>query len=325
MNSNLNDYENRVDLSVLLLTCNHEMYLEKSIESVLKQETRYSYELLIGVDYSVDKTLEIARKYAKLYSNITVIERNCTETLDLISKMRTLSKGQFIGILEGDDYWLSTHKIDIQVRFLSENSNFIGCCHKFMIVDQSDNEIKNYSIARYTNKEVYTRKDMEKGKLPSQTSTLMYRNVFRSNRVLEEDYSNCNSIGDMKIAMVLSLLGNVYVMNEKLGVYRYVNLAGESWSARTTNQNLALKYWEWMDNRIVFAEKCFSTKLSYCGLKCSIIYYSVIYFAKKPSLANLQIVCKLIMKDHNIFNLICVLLRLTITPFRVIGKILRRI
>ncbi|MBR1524972.1 MAG: glycosyltransferase, partial [Lachnospiraceae bacterium] len=43
-------------LSVLFITYNHEKYLQKSLDSVLSQQTDFDYEIVVGEDCSTDST-----------------------------------------------------------------------------------------------------------------------------------------------------------------------------------------------------------------------------------------------------------------------------
>ncbi|MGL5316159.1 MAG: glycosyltransferase family 2 protein, partial [Peptostreptococcaceae bacterium] len=43
-------------VSVVVLTYNHEKYLEKAIQSILNQDVDFEYEVLIGNDKSPDNT-----------------------------------------------------------------------------------------------------------------------------------------------------------------------------------------------------------------------------------------------------------------------------
>jgi len=66
-------------VSVVMVTYNHERYLAEAIEGVVRQETSFPVELLIGEDCSTDGTREIALSYRKRFPEmIRVItsERN---------------------------------------------------------------------------------------------------------------------------------------------------------------------------------------------------------------------------------------------------------
>ena len=55
------------DISIYMIAYNHELFIAKAIESVLMQQTSYSYELVIGEDYSTDNTRKICEGYLKKY------------------------------------------------------------------------------------------------------------------------------------------------------------------------------------------------------------------------------------------------------------------
>jgi glycosyltransferase involved in cell wall biosynthesis len=59
-------------ISLVITVYNRERYLSAAIESILKQ-TRKDWNLLIWDDGSSDKSVEIARSYAKLDDRIKVV------------------------------------------------------------------------------------------------------------------------------------------------------------------------------------------------------------------------------------------------------------
>jgi len=46
--------------SVFMITYNHEKYISQAIKSVMMQKTNFRYELVIGEDYSEDRTIKFA-------------------------------------------------------------------------------------------------------------------------------------------------------------------------------------------------------------------------------------------------------------------------
>ena len=55
----------KVDISVVVMTYFHEAYIAQCLDSILAQETDLRYEILVGDDASQDKTPEIIRDYAE--------------------------------------------------------------------------------------------------------------------------------------------------------------------------------------------------------------------------------------------------------------------
>jgi glycosyltransferase involved in cell wall biosynthesis len=134
-------------VSVCLITYNHEKYIEEAIESVLMQELDVPFEICIGEDDSSDQTRSICQSYAKrfpekiklfLRDRGTVIYKGGRPT-GIYNFLETLKacSGEFIAILEGDDYWNYSHKLKEQIDFLRLNPEWSGCGHD-CIVNEGD-------------------------------------------------------------------------------------------------------------------------------------------------------------------------------------------
>lgn len=91
-----------IKVSVYIPTFNYAKFIEKAIESVLRQ-TLTVWELIIIDDGSTDSTLEVIKKY-ELHEQISIIKQenkglNKTNNIAL-----RLSRGQYIMRLDADDY-----------------------------------------------------------------------------------------------------------------------------------------------------------------------------------------------------------------------------
>jgi glycosyltransferase involved in cell wall biosynthesis len=118
-------------VSVLIVTYNHERFIAQAIESALVQKTDFEYEIVIGEDCSTDSTRQIVQDYANHYPDKVrplLHERNLggSENFD-----RTLAecRGEFIAVLEGDDYWISAAKLQMQVDFMDRYADCAMCFH----------------------------------------------------------------------------------------------------------------------------------------------------------------------------------------------------
>ena len=65
-----------VKLSVVMTTYNHERYIAEAIESVLRQQTSFGVEIVVGEDCSTDRTLNIVQSYAQMYPEAIRIVRS---------------------------------------------------------------------------------------------------------------------------------------------------------------------------------------------------------------------------------------------------------
>ncbi len=112
-------------VSIITPTYNHEAYIEECILSVLAQ-TYKNWEMLIVDDGSTDQTRSIAQSFAERESRIRVISqenkgpRKLSETYN---KALYQSQGEWIAVLEGDDYWFPD-KLAVQMQDCDERIVF---------------------------------------------------------------------------------------------------------------------------------------------------------------------------------------------------------
>lgn len=125
-----------VKVSVLMITYNQERYIAQAIESALKQETSFDYEIVIGEDHSTDGTREIVAELARNHpGKIKTLlapsnqggHRNFCETWKAC-------RGQYIAILEGDDFWTSAAKLQRQADFLDQHPECSLCFHRVTVL-----------------------------------------------------------------------------------------------------------------------------------------------------------------------------------------------
>lgn len=117
-------------VSVHMPTYNHESYLAAAIESVVSQETRFPFEVILSDDGSKDATLHIALECQRRYPDrIRVLhsERNVGPRTNT-RRMRTAWRGRYVALCEGDDYWTARDKLQQQVDFLESHPDY-GLVH----------------------------------------------------------------------------------------------------------------------------------------------------------------------------------------------------
>lgn len=125
-------------------TYNHEKFIAEAIESVLRQKTDFDYELLINDDCSTDTTAKIAEEYATKYSNVIRLFRQ-EKNNGLLNSYKFLlqkSQGKYIAILESDDFYLDSLKLQKQVVFLENNEDYGLCVSDVQLVDEHSDNLK---------------------------------------------------------------------------------------------------------------------------------------------------------------------------------------
>ena len=117
-------------LSVIMTTYNHERYIAQAIESVLRQQTAFRIEIVIGEDCSTDRTRAIAEDYAQQYPEAIRIITSAENVGWRKNYRRTIeaARGRYIALLDGDDYFTHRKKLQMQVELL-EASPDVGMCY----------------------------------------------------------------------------------------------------------------------------------------------------------------------------------------------------
>ena len=281
-------------VSVGVLTYNHEEYIAQALDSILMQETDFTVEIVIGEDCSQDGTRDIVKKYAEQYpdrirallheTNLGINGNACA--------VRAACSGKYLAMLDGDNYWTCPHKLQKQVTFLEEHPEYIGSAHKVRVVDRFGGLSHEKYYAMHCNEEIYTLPHAEKGMLPGQMGTWVYRNVFRDFTPEQHRlYKECNSVGDCKMALMLSLCGDFYCHKDVMSAFRLVT-DGDSFSSRSYTKNLSLEYIDWAEERERLAKEAFGRDVDLTIVKQDAAYHALVALVKHPSLSNAKIFAK---------------------------------
>ena len=211
---------NTIMVSVVMITYKHEAYITQAIEGVLMQETNFEYELIIADDCSPDKTEEVVRNIISTHPkghNIKYFrhDTNIGMQPNGIFALQQC-KGKYVAICEGDDYWTDPLKLQKQVDFLEGNEDVICVTHNVQIVHGKDicSNFPGLGDTFLSTRDVLFERDYNY--LP--TGSYVFRQSF-----FERNTSNLQKyvdFGDWPIIFQLSLLGDVYHMQDVLGVYR---------------------------------------------------------------------------------------------------------
>ena len=128
-------------LSVVMTTFNHERYIATAIESVLRQQTDFPIEIVIGEDCSTDRTLNIALDYQSQYPEAIQIVRSEHNVGWRANYRRTIAaaRGRYIALLDGDDYFTHRKKLQMQVDLLEANPDVGMCYGRSERVDENGN------------------------------------------------------------------------------------------------------------------------------------------------------------------------------------------
>lgn len=149
-------------VSICMITYNHEKFISQAIESVLMQKTNFDFELVIGEDCSIDRTREIVIQYQKNYPNIIRLILHKSNVGMNQNFIQTISscRGEYIALLEGDDFWTSQEKLLKQVKFLDTYPECSICFHKVIVFREESENNFEYFIPDKTINQISTIKEL---------------------------------------------------------------------------------------------------------------------------------------------------------------------
>ena len=113
-------------VSVQVLTYRHEDCIERCLKSIVSQKFS-NFEIVVGVDKSLDRTLEIVQEIAKNSKvPIKIVEqKERVGAFKNFIDINSSSTGKFIAICDGDDFWTDENKLSKQFDFMEKNPNLI--------------------------------------------------------------------------------------------------------------------------------------------------------------------------------------------------------
>ncbi len=212
-------------VSVCVQTYNHAPYIIQALDGVLMQETDFDFEIIIGEDESSDGTRDICIHYAEQHpdrirlflrsrEDVIFIDGRPTGRYNFVENLRA-ARGEYIALLDGDDYWTDPRKLQKQADLLDAHPEYALCFHAVTQVNEVDGgETKVlYPPGR---KLSYRLEDIIKSNFIPNLS-VMFRN-----RGMEDlpDWFWEMPVGDLALHVRNALHGDIGYIDEVMGVYR---------------------------------------------------------------------------------------------------------
>jgi glycosyltransferase involved in cell wall biosynthesis len=220
--------ENHPLVSICCITYNHEKFISQAIDGFLMQKTSFPFEILIFDDASTDNTQNIIKKYANDNSYIRTflqIENQWRKNkYGLTDFLFPMSRGKYIAICEGDDYWTDPYKLQKQVDFLEANLDYVICYHDAKIINESGQIISQSKLP-----DAYKRDFSSKEMITDSwilTLTICFRNVLKS---FPKEFSEVFN-GDTFLISLLSFYGKGKYLGNIIEPDVYRQHSGGVWS-----------------------------------------------------------------------------------------------
>lgn len=278
-------------VSIAIITYNQEKFIAKALDSILMQQVNFDYEIVIGEDCSTDNTRDIVVNYQNHYPDkirLLLPETNLGMLQNFVQTL-TACQGEYIALLEGDDYWTSPDKLQKQVNFLDKHPDYAICFHNITIVHENWKlEIGNY--CPLYKKEIFTLEDLLLDNFISTCSTMFRRGLFSE----FPDWFFTLNQGDWPLHIFNAQHGKIGYINEVMGVYR-VHQGGvwskqsEIWQIQQTikclkhiNEYLSFKYQKIIKNAISYQYYRLVRLYMYDGDMTQGIAYAIKCFTERP-------------------------------------------
>ena len=234
------DSSSKPKVSVLITTYNQENLIAQTVDSVLMQVTDFNYEIVIGEDASSDRTREVVVELARQHpEKIRVLLRDpevANRERHLYGKMNFLQalescRGEYIAVLDGDDYFTSPHKLQKQVDFLDARPDCVICFHNVAAV-YDDHRKDAENLCPPDQKEITDIEQLLWGNfIPS--CSIMYR---REPVLQLPQWFFTAKVGDWALHIFKAQYGKIGYLNEVMAAYR-VHTVGV-WSLRKRSHQL---------------------------------------------------------------------------------------
>ena len=197
-------------VSICVQTYNQVAYIKECLDSLISQKTTFPIEILLAEDESEDGTRSICIDYAQKYpdkirlflhcrqNNIKILGEPSANFPAIYNLLNT--RGKFIAICEGDDFWGDPNKLQKQVDFLIKNPAYSFAYHSYITIDHKSNIIHSNEQKNQPQKDLST-EELLKVEYHPLLLTMCFKNVFNKaphemTRVMNLD------------TFILSILGN---------------------------------------------------------------------------------------------------------------------
>lgn len=162
-------------LSVFVVTYNQEQYIRQCLDSILSQQVNFDYEVVIGDDCSTDSTGVICDEYAAKYTNLHVSHHK--KNLGHVKNWGFVLQhctGEYVAMVEGDDYWTDPHKLQMQVDFLDSHKDYYLSFHKVDLLYEQSNHPQETIFSQLEEREYSIREIYDTWTVL--TSSVVFRN-----------------------------------------------------------------------------------------------------------------------------------------------------
>lgn len=219
---------NDIMVSIVCISYNHERYIRQALEGFLMQKVDFKYEILINDDASTDGTTSIIKEYQDKYPDIIKAfyqDKNLySQGIRVTNYLLQFAKGKYIALCEGDDFWIDSNKLQLQVDFMEQNKECSLTIHAGY--NAYENGVLKKNMFKYSSDDRYISVSELISSWIAPTASIMYRASAR--QLLDIPFQGNIKLGDYPLLIYLGLNGSVYYFAKPMSVYRNGSIASVS-------------------------------------------------------------------------------------------------
>jgi glycosyltransferase involved in cell wall biosynthesis len=294
-----------VIVSISCISYNQAPYIRQCLDGFLMQKTNFAFEVLVHDDCSTDGTdkiiAEYALKYPEIIKPIYEVENQYQNGKPMGSAVWNFprSRGKYLAICEGDDYWTDSNKLQMEVDYLESHPECGMVYTESQVLMNDTGDIYTNQSCQQNFVDILTNEDR------IVTLTTCFRKQLFNDYVNNIDVDSNWKMGDLPMWLYFSYKSKLKLLPCVTGVYRFLSESASHSKLISKKISFSLNSFH---IREYFAKKYNAEKyLKAIALfelndlcKISICYdknisLTILKFAFKHSLINFRIFVKILL------------------------------
>jgi glycosyltransferase involved in cell wall biosynthesis len=216
-------------VSVLIFSYRYERFIAQAINGILAQTCNFPIEIIIGEDCSPDDSLSISLDYQRRNPELI---RVLTGPMNVgagqnVERCLAASRGQYITMCDGDDYWCDPTKLTRQIEIFRANPQCTLVFHAAAYVDsETGNQVRTSRQSLFSRMLSTEEVILGDGGLMPTASILVRREIALDPPLWYREAP----VGDYPLALRAALRGKIAYLDRTMSVYR-TNVP-HSWTQR---------------------------------------------------------------------------------------------
>lgn len=224
----------RVD--VILITYNHEKYIEESLQSILRQVTRFSVNIIVADDCSQDNTVEIIKRLeSESGQSFTWLSYDHNHgIMKNYQRAFAACTAEYIAVMEGDDIWSDSFRLQRHVDFLDAHSECSMSFNRYSVkcFETGSSYVQpSFDVKKYGYYREYSGNELAACNYIGNFSTCVYRTEYVHQ--LPEELFEMKAY-DWLTNLLMAKRGMIGCLWQEMNVYRVHQ--GGTWSGMSQQE-----------------------------------------------------------------------------------------